>query len=598
MWLWLTLSTPLQAQERVMLGVQPGAQAAWEAPVAALGGQLLRCWGALDICLVGFPGAAPLEALRGLPGLRWATPDRPMDLAPRAPGGEPPRPPPFADAGGTVDCPDLWELDTLRAETLWEQATGQDAPWIAVQDSGFLSTHLELTDAIGAQYDFGDDDPTAEVSAGSGVPAHGTFIAGLVAADPDNGRGRAGLAPRSQIYAQKIADATGALYYSYAVDAMNALLEGDIEVGVLSYSLASSYADPAMGEAIAALQEADILVVAAAGNCLVPDCVEGDNDQDPLYPGSFGGPAMLVVAGTDRADAFNPYSHFGAASVHLAAPGVDLCSLGVGSTTAVEVASGTSYATPLVAAAAALVREAHPALSAPEVGQVLLASTWPLAELEGLVLSGGRLDPVEALAAAVPRLGLPAALALSGAGTLTLTAENPGAAGDLWVLVEWDRPLRPLRLEAPEGWQLTEYTAGTALSLPDLGPTQATLPGVILRGALGEGEQAALTLHLRSLGDGEGALQVRALGLGGTRAVVRWPYSGPSQLTEAAPTWSTVPLSATAGDTAVDSGVAEDKGGRCAGCGSAPQSPAWTLALGALLALRRRATGAARPRRP
>jgi len=71
------------------------------------------------------------------------------------------------------------------------------------------------------------------------------------------------------------------------------------------------------------------------------------------------------VASTDRFDRWNPWSHYGRRSVDLSAPGVDLCSLGIADDTATAVAGGTSYATPLVAAAAALVWEASPRTGSP-----------------------------------------------------------------------------------------------------------------------------------------------------------------------------------------------------------------------------------------
>lgn len=583
------------AQERALVGVHSAeATAPLEALTARLGGETLRCWGSLDICLLGFPGPAPLQALAAAPGVRWAEADRPMALTPPSPGRDPAPPPPFSDAEGTADCPDLWELDTLRAQTAWEQVSGLHAPIVAVQDSGFLTTHLELGDAIAFQYDFGDDDPTAEVSWGSGVPAHGSFIAGLIAADPDNGRGRAGLAPRAQLYVQKIADSTGALYYSYAVAAMAALLEGQTEVGVLSYSLASSHPDTAMGEAVAALQAADILVIAAAGNCTVSDCIEADNDQNPLYPAGFGGAALLSVAGTTPADGFNPYSHYGLRTVHLAAPGVDLCSLGVSSNTAFEVASGTSYATPLVAAAAALVREAHPQLSAVETAQALLVSAWPLDALQDRVLTGGRLDPVEALAVTAPRLTLPGTLEVLGEGPLTVEVENIGAEGEVWIIVTLGEALRALELEAPAGWALTAFPAGAALSLPDLGAVTAEAAGALLHGPVGAHSAASLTLNLRATDTTEGTLSARALGVGGARAVMRWPYAGPETLTNGAVLWSELPLRAEAlpDSPAVDSGLGQGPD-RCGGCTSGPRG-GLALALGAL-ALARRAPPRRRP---
>lgn len=245
---------------------------------------------------------------------------------------------------------------------------------MAIQDSGFLIQHEDLGSAkVSGQFDYGNMDTVPEVSWSSGVPAHGTFIAGLIAA-PDNGLGRAGLAPETRLNLQKIADSSGALYFSYAVAAMDDLADGDLGVRVLNYSIAGPSYSAAFQDAVATLGRADILLVAAAGNCGSANCWDANNDAHPLYPANFSGGHILSVSGSTEDDAHNSWSHYGPNTVDLAAPGVSLCSLGVNSTSEYYASAGTSYAAPLVAAAAALVFEAHPDLSAVDVARVLKAS--------------------------------------------------------------------------------------------------------------------------------------------------------------------------------------------------------------------------------
>ncbi len=72
-------------------------------------------------------------------------------------------------------------------------------------------------------------------------------------------------------------------------------------------------------------------------------------------------------------------------------------------------AQGTSFSSPHVAGAAALVLAAYPDLSPLEVKRALLEGSASLGRLDGRVASGGRLDAAGALAAAAAIAGVPPA---------------------------------------------------------------------------------------------------------------------------------------------------------------------------------------------
>jgi len=347
------------------------------------------CFASSMVCLV--EGTTP-EALRGLRGVRHAAWDAPMQLA-AGPSLTP-----------TSDCPDLHELQSTGVEAAWLDAYGVAAPVVAVQDAGFLTSHEDLVGRIAGGYDHGDGDADPEVTSGAGViEAHGTFIAGVIAANAD-AVGRVGVVPEGQLYLQKIADSGGALFFSYAIEAMDDLVLNHPEVGVLNYSIASTNPPQAFADAVAALGNADIVVVTAAANCGVPNCFDADNDAYPVYPSSYTDDHVISVASLRPTGALDPYSHYGATSVEVAAPGGNVCSLGVGADDDYLVASGTSYATPVVAGVVALVREAFPRLTAPEVTELICASADPTAEVAGKVACGvAKAD--DALAVPVVRFG-------------------------------------------------------------------------------------------------------------------------------------------------------------------------------------------------
>ena len=124
--------------------------------------------------------------------------------------------------------------------------------------------------------------------------------------------------------------------------------------------------------------------MAAAGNDAT------NNDLIPQYPASYDVPNVISVAATDSNDDLAGFSNYGATSVDLAAPGVDILSTVHGDTT--DFKSGTSMACPHVAGAMALLISVQPNLTPAEAKQILMASIDPVAGLAGKVLTGGRLN--------------------------------------------------------------------------------------------------------------------------------------------------------------------------------------------------------------
>ena len=126
-----------------------------------------------------------------------------------------------------------------------------------------------------------------------------------------------------------------------------------------------------------------MLFVAAAGN-------DGfSNDLWPAYPASYAVANVIAVAATTNTDDRAWFSNYGARSVHLGAPGVDILSTVLAGTYAYS--SGTSMATPHVSGAAALVLS-RCALDTPALKRALLETVEPVASLVPYTITGGRLD--------------------------------------------------------------------------------------------------------------------------------------------------------------------------------------------------------------
>ena len=169
-------------------------------------------------------------------------------------------------------------------------------------------------------------------------------------------------------------------------------------------------------DAIDAADANGVLFIAAAGN------YGTDNDTNPVYPASYDCENIISVMATNNAGQCASYSCFGASSVDLAAPGGESAK----SPTAIlstfptywtylmnynpfgyysyhfwninyESISGTSMAAPYVSGACALVWGAHPNLTHLQVKDAIMQSVDQLASLNGLCVSGGRLNVGRAL---------------------------------------------------------------------------------------------------------------------------------------------------------------------------------------------------------
>jgi subtilisin family serine protease len=179
--------------------------------------------------------------------------------------------------------------------------------------------------------------------------------------------------------------------YGYESDAIDAVLYADsIGADIVSISWGGTAPYPALHDAMAA---SPALFVCAAGN-------SGTNNDDvPVYPASFDLQNVISVAATDEDDNIAQFSNFGAASVDIAAPGVNILTTARGG--GYSPYSGTSMAVPFVSGVAGLVKAENPGYSGIHIKEAILASADRLAPLGGKVSTGGRLNAPNALAVSV-----------------------------------------------------------------------------------------------------------------------------------------------------------------------------------------------------
>lgn len=341
----------------------------------------------------------------------------------------------------------LWHLERLSALPAWATATGMGRGiTVAVVDTGVQADHPDLTGAVLAGWNVVDG--TSQTSDNHG---HGTSVAGLLAARINNGMGVAGLAAGVRIMPIRVSQPDGSARTSDI--AMGIQWAADRGARVVNVSFDGVMGSMIIRSAAQALFRQGGLLVAAAGN-------RGQQDAYTAQPG------LMMVGALDEQDNRPAWATYGE-HLALAAPGDGLWTTGLGG--GYRVVWGTSFATPLVAAAAALVWEAAPSASAAQVEQWLRESAVDLGVQGPDVQTGhGRLNAAAAVAAArrwhlaqtasANTTGLTQAPQVTGgAGTVPSTATSatttpapsqmPGTAGpngNAWLGVDVDTTLAPL----------------------------------------------------------------------------------------------------------------------------------------------------------
>lgn len=275
-------------------------------------------------------------------------------------------------------------LQTIRLPETWDVFRGSDTITIGISDDGVMQTHEDLTTAIATNTgeipnNGVDDDANGYVDDYRGynftwqlesdVPGsttsnssfgHGTRVAGLAAAATNNGIGIVGSGLRSRFFPLKTAlKDGGGIVFGYqsliyaaqrGFDVVNCSWglvkpESAIDQSVIDYCLACG-----------------TLVVASAGNH--GDDGAGSAFRDRNFPASYDG--VLGVGETTPDDFVVSSSGLGRNS-RVMAPGNGAYTTESGGSYTANGVSGTSFAAPIVAGVAAVVRARWPELTPRQV---------------------------------------------------------------------------------------------------------------------------------------------------------------------------------------------------------------------------------------
>ncbi|GIP35815.1 S8 family peptidase [Paenibacillus sp. J2TS4] len=250
-----------------------------------------------------------------------------------------------------------WNLPIIATDRGWQLDRGDQKVIVGVVDTGVDLQHPDLKDRLlpGWNVVAQSDSPQDDVG-------HGTHVAGVIAAATNNNIGVAGMTWYNPVLPVKVLDHTGA-GSTYAV-AQGIIWATDHGAKVINLSL-GNYADANfLHEAVKYAFDRDVVLIAASGN---------DNTEQPGYPAAY--PEVFAVAATDSDKKKASFSNYGD-YIDVAAPGANIPSTYTKNQYA--ALSGTSMASPHVAALAGLIRSVNPLLKNTEVMEIMRKSAADL----------------------------------------------------------------------------------------------------------------------------------------------------------------------------------------------------------------------------
>ncbi len=225
-------------------------------------------------------------------------------------------------------------------------------------DNGYIDDVIgwDFTDAPdfpdGGDFRDPDNDPMDEFGSG-----HGTPVAGIIAARQNNRLGVSGIAPGARVMALRAGTASGFLEADDVAEAIVYAVENGCQIVNMSFGdAAQSYL---IRDAIQYGVSRGVMFVAASGN---------SGNPIPNYPAAFD--ETISVGAIDSSRSLAGFSSYGG-KLNLVAPGVNVFSTLIDDN--YGTASGTSFATPMISAALALIRSQHPEYAPEQVMGALYA---------------------------------------------------------------------------------------------------------------------------------------------------------------------------------------------------------------------------------
>ena len=206
---------------------------------------------------------------------------------------------------------------------------------------------------------------------------HGTMVAGVIHL----------VAPRAMILPLKAFKADGSGYTSDVIRAIYRAVNANAKVLNMSFSFPT--ASNELGNAISYANRNNVICVASGGN---------NGTKTAVYPAGFSD-RVMGIASTTNSDTRSSFSNYGAPLIWVAAPGEGIVTTYPWGTYA--AGWGTSFSTPFVSGAAALLLDVNTSLDEADAAKAIAHAKAISSDL-----GNGRLDLYQAVAAWRQALGL------------------------------------------------------------------------------------------------------------------------------------------------------------------------------------------------
>ncbi len=228
-------------------------------------------------------------------------------------------------AGADISAPSAWDIETGNSQII-----------IAVVDSGVAFDHPDLRNNVwtntaeipdnnidddnngyvddihGWDFAYGDNNPS-DYSRGLQGDGHGTLVAGIIAAEGNNGIGISGVMWHARLMPLRVKPLFGAIATANFINAVDYAVNNGARI--INYSAGGFLYSQSEYEILEYANQHGVLVVVSALNS------SNDNDTSPCYPSSYDLPNIISVAATNESDELATYSNYGLHSVDVAAPG-------------------------------------------------------------------------------------------------------------------------------------------------------------------------------------------------------------------------------------------------------------------------------------
>ncbi|MGO9559351.1 MAG: S8 family peptidase [Acidimicrobiales bacterium] len=342
------------------------------------------------------------------------------------------------------------------ASTLWAEGINGAGVTVAVLDTGIQASIPDFDSRVIGGVNIAD--PAAKKAWKTDTYGHGTFVAGVIAADGTSSGGEyTGVAPGADLVSIKVANGSGQTTEAMVIAGVAWAVNNENNyggIGVLNMSLGVVPSDPTaldpLDQAVEQAWESGIVVVTSAGN-------SGPDNGTITAPGDD--PLAITVGSMDDSGAINPsgftmsaFSSVGPTDIDgwfkpdLVAPGQSIVSvMPVGSTiwkqnpkarigTDNFLGAGTSFSAAIVSGLAALLLEEDPNLTPDQVKAALLFSADPGPVGDPLVDGHGVADVAEAASVA-------GQVFLDQSGAAAAESNSPPATVSLastWAVSTWN----------------------------------------------------------------------------------------------------------------------------------------------------------------